>query len=386
MLLHDRDKGPSALAAAFEALKAFVLRFDWLQILPMAVLLCFGVMFIYGTGQQVGGYAADSFWKKQLQWIAIGLAIWAVLSFVDYRLLGPVAFVAYPLAIILLVYVLIGGVVVFGARRWLEFGGVRLQPSEVAKIAVLLATAWLLSIKGSDINKLSWLLAIGAIFIVPFLLVLKQPDLGSALVLVPIVCSICFVANLKWRYIILAMLLTAAAVPIAYECMHDYQRDRIKVFLDPDSDPQNRGWNQLQAEMAVGSGGLMGKGFMQGTQNSLGFLPQTVSNTDFIISVIAEETGFAGTLTITAMYLLLIFSALRAAMLAPDDFGRFLCVGGAAVFFTHSVINIGMSIRLMPVTGLPLPLVSYGGTFMLAMMSYLGIIQSVYARRHEKPS
>jgi rod shape determining protein RodA len=385
-LLLEKEKNNSSSSAFLEGLRAFFGRFDYIQIAAMLALLCYGVAFIYGTGQQVGGYAADAFWQRQLIWIGIGFMVWLLLSFLDYRILGPASLVSYPIAIVLLVYVLLAGIVVFGARRWLDFGGIRLQPSELAKLAVLTSAAWLLSLPGADINKFRWMIGLGALLAIPFLLILKQPDLGSALVLVPIVASIAFVAKLKWRYIILAVCITLAAVPIAYECMHDYQRDRIKIFLDPDSDPQNRGWNQLQAEMAVGSGGLLGKGFMQGTQNSLGFLPQTVSNTDFIISVIAEETGFVGTIGLTSMYLLLIFSALRTALAAPDDFGRYLCVGAAAVFFTHSVINIGMSIRLMPVTGLPLPLVSYGGTFMVAMMSYLGIIQSVYARRNERSS
>ncbi len=380
LLIDDGSKKEGSVF--WSSLHAFFSRFDYVQIMAMLVLLGFGLAFIYGTGQQVGGYAADSFWKKQAVWIGVGFGVWFALSLLDYRLLGPASVVIYPVAILFLVYVLFGGIVVYGARRWLEFGGVRFQPAELGKIAVLTSCAWLLSVPGVDINKFRWMVVVGALAGLPFLLICKQPDLGSGLVLIPIAGFIVFAAKLKWRYIILAICLTVAAVPIAYECLHDYQKDRIKVFLDPESDPLNRGWNQIQAEMAVGSGGFFGKGFMQGTQNSLGYLPQTVSNTDFIISVIAEETGFVGTLAITAMYMLLVFSALRTALLAPDDFGRYLCVGAAAVFLAHSVINIGMSIRLMPVTGVPLPLVSYGGTFMVAMMSYLGILQSVYARRH----
>ena len=152
------------------------------------------------------------------------------------------------------------------------------------------------------------------------------------------------------------------------------------MFLNPGADPLNKGWNQMQSELAVGSGGLTGKGFMQGTQNQLGYLPQTVSNSDFIFSVIAEETGFAGSILLLAMYVLLMISIFRTALIAPDDFGRYLCAGIGAVLALHSIVNIGMSIRLMPVTGLPLPLVSYGGTFMLATLSCLGMVQSVYAK------
>ena len=164
--------------------------------------------------------------------------------------------------------------------------------------------------------------------------------------------------------------------------LRPYHKARIHVFLKPDSDPLNKGWNQRQSELAVGSGGLTGKGFMQGTQNQLGYLPQTVSNSDFIFSVIAEETGFLGSALLLIMYTVLMISIFRTALIAPDDFGRYLCTGIGAVLALHSIVNIGMSVRLMPVTGLPLPLVSYGGTFMLATMSCLGIVQSVYARRN----
>ena len=211
-----------------------------------------------------------------------------------------------------------------------------------------------------------------------------QPDLGTALILLPVVGFTAFAARLKWRYLIILGAIALIILPAAYFSLKDYQRDRIMVFLDPERDPQNRGWNQLQAEMAIGSGGFTGKGFMQSTQNPMGYLPQTVSNSDFIFPVIAEETGFIGSLFVVLMFMLLLFSVLRTALLAADDFGRYLCVGVATVIFFHSVINIGMSIRLTPVTGLPLPLISYGGTFLVAMLVYLGIVHSIYVHREKR--
>ena len=223
-----------------------------------------------------------------------------------------------------------------------------------------------------------------AVVALPFILIKMQPDLGTALILIPVVGFTAFAARLKWRYLIILGAIALIILPAAYFSLKDYQRDRIMVFLDPERDPQNRGWNQLQAEMAIGSGGFTGKGFMQSTQNPMGYLPQTVSNSDFIFPVIAEETGFIGSLFVVLMFMLLLFSVLRTALLAADDFGRYLCVGVATVIFFHSVINIGMSIRLTPVTGLPLPLISYGGTFLVAMLVYLGIVHSIYVHREKR--
>ena len=358
---------------------------DFLQLIPMLILLTIGACFIYGGGQQVGGFAAATFWKRHLFYMGIGLTLWLVLSFVDYRWFGPAAVVLYPVSILLLVLVLIPGIGTqyFGARSWLEFGPVNFQPAEIAKMAVILASAWLLSMKGADVNHVFWMLPLLAIAALPFVLIKMQPDLGSAILLFPIVGFMAFAARLKWRYLIILGIIVLIGLPTAYFSLKDYQKDRIMVFLDPERDPQNRGWNQIQAEIAIGSGGLTGKGFMQSTQNPMGYLPQTVSNSDFIFPVIAEETGFLGSLLVVLMYMLLLFSIFRTALLATDDFGRYLCVGIASVIFFHSVINIGMCIRLTPVTGLPLPLVSYGGTFLVAVLAYLGIVHSIYVHREK---
>ena len=195
--------------------------------------------------------------------------------------------------------------------------------------------------------------------------------------------------GLRWRYIVVGAtvaisLLTVEGLNEYYQVkplLKNYQRQRIEVFMHPEKDVKRRGWNQLQAKLAVGSGGVAGKGFMQGTQNELGFLPQTVSNTDFIFSVIAEETGFFGVSLLVLLYGLLIYSILRTAVLAVDKFGQYVACGTAAIIFMHTFVNMGMSVGVMPVTGVPLPLVSYGGSFLLTIMIYLGLIQSIYARR-----
>lgn len=362
-------------------LKLLFRRLDFAQIFPMLGLISIGILFIYSTGQQTGDPSALHFWEKQLGWTILGLSVWTVLTFSNYKSLRYWAIPVYIACIALLLCVLFFGLKIYGSKRWLQIFSIRLQPSEFAKFGVLLITSWLLSLKFFNVNKFTSLALIAVITGIPFFLIFKQPDLGSSLVLIPMVAVILFVANLNWKLIAVFALLGIAVVPAAYPFLSNYQKERILVFLDPERDPRNRGWNQLQSELAVGSGGMTGKGFMQGTQNTLGFIPKTVSNTDFIFSVIAEETGFIGSASIVILYAMLIFSALRTAIMARDDFGRYMAAGIAAIFFTHSVINIGMSIRIMPVTGIPLPLISYGGSFMLTSLIYLGVLQSIYAHR-----
>jgi len=370
-------------------LKKFLHRFDLLQIIPMLVLVTIGIAFVYSTGQQVGGHAAHSFWVKQVIWFIAGCGMWILLASMDYRNFKYFAVPIYILSVIALAAVFVIGVKVYGATRWLQVGGIKLQPSEFGKFAVVIILSTIMSMKNFNINSFWGMGLFGAAAILPFVLILKEPDLGSSLVIIPIAAAIAFVSKLKLKFIITGLVLGAVLFSAEvinekngyYPLLKGYQKERILVFLDPDRDRKDRGWNQFQSELAVGSGGVLGKGYMQGTQNTLGFLPQTVSNTDFIFSVIAEETGFAGSLLIILMYALLIAAALRTAFLARDRFGQYMGVGIAAAIFFHTVVNIGMSIRIMPVTGLPLPLISYGGSFMLSTMIYLGVLQSIYARR-----
>ncbi len=361
--------------------RSFFRRFDLFQIVPMLALLAIGALFIYGTGQQVGGVHATIIWKRQLLYMGVGLVIWFSFVFFDYRWLIPGTFLIYPVAILLLIAVLFFGRELFGARRWLSIAGVSIQPSEFGKLAVILSVSLLLSRKTVNINHLRWAGVTLLLTAIPFLLIYKEPDLGSALVLLPVVGAIAFAANLKLKWLIVLLITAAAVTPAVYYNLKPYQKERVHAFLNPDSDPTDRGWNATQANLAVGRGGLTGKGFMQGTHCSLGYLPRTVANSDFIFPVIAEETGFLGTFTLLVLYAILLFSILRTALIAPDLFGRYLCIGIAALMLFHTVVNIGMCIRLLPITGLPLPLVSYGGSFLVAMLIYLGIVQSVYAHR-----
>ena len=377
-LIHDKKLTETPPVLIF--LRSFFSRFDLLQILPATVLLLTGVLFIYGTGQQIGGIYALH-WERQVLWIGIGVVFWLIFSLFDYRSYGVLSLLLYPFGLLLLIYVLFAGDVRYGARRWLEIGGVSLQPSEIVKLLTIVLASWIFSLEKFRITRWKSLGILALLAVIPGFLIFRQPNLSTALTLVFGLFAVAFAAGLRIRIILIGLLALAICAPVGYSMLRPYHKARIHVFLNPGSDPLNKGWNQMQSELAVGSGGLTGKGFMQGTQNQLGYLPQTVSNSDFIFSVIAEETGFVGSVLLLGMYALLMISIFRTALIASDDFGRYLCTGIGAVFALHTIVNIGMSIRLMPVTGLPLPLVSYGGTFMLATLSCLGIVQSVYANR-----
>lgn len=362
-------------------LRSVFFRFDYKQLIPMFILLVVGVCFVYGIGQQVGGVGAEIYWRRQIQWAAVGLVLWLLMALFDYRKYGVISMFLWPLSIALLGIVLKFGVDRFGAKRWFSLFGFSIQPSEIAKLCTVVFLAWLLSRKDVDINKIKWFFLSLLILAIPAFLIFRQPNLSTALTVFICGTAVIFTARLKAKTILIITIIMAVLAPVGYGMLRDYHKERIAVFLDASKDPLNAGWNQMQSELAVGSGGLTGKGFMHGTQNNLGYLPQTVSNSDFIFSVIAEETGFLGAAVVITMYVLLMISIFSTALTAQDDFGRYLCAGIGAMFALHSIVNMGMTIRMMPVTGLPLPLVSYGGTFMVTSLMALGIVQSVYSKR-----
>jgi rod shape determining protein RodA len=366
------------------AIGRFFARFDLMQIIPLALLLTIGMCFVHSTGQQVGGHHVELF-SRQCVYLAVGLALWFMFIMLDYRWIGLSSLLFYPAVVAILILVLMFGPVRNNTRRWIDIGPFSLQPSELGKMAVLFAVAWLASLKRVNINKIWWLGLVAILTALPFFLIYKEPDLGTAIVLIPLTAAILFAANLRWIYIAIIAVFCIGGPIIAYNSpiLKNYQKKRIDMFINPEGDRYGGGWNVIQAEIAVGTGGMTGKGYRQGTHTMLGYLPPKVADSDFIFPVIAEETGFAGTFSLILLYGLLLFSILRTALLASDLFGRYLCVGIAAILMTHVFINIGMCIRLVPVTGLPLPFISYGGTFLVAMLCYLGIAQSVYAHRND---
>ena len=369
-------------------LKQELARFDFTAFAATLLLLATGVVFIRSTGGQVGSEFAMGFWRKQLVWIAAGLAGYFVLARTDYRKLIPWSWFFYLGALVLLVTVLLVGKRVNGATSWLNLGPIQLQPSELAKLAVILFLAALHSNALFKVRKLGHILLSIAVLAVPAALIAIEPDFGSAAVLLPVGMVMIFAAGLNWRLILAALLaaavilgaLTANEVFGPRPLLKDYQRERILVFLNPERDLARRGYNAYQSKLAVGSGGWLGKGIGQGTQNLLGFLPQSVSNNDFIFSVLAEETGFVGSMLLLLGYAVLLYTVLRTAFLARDDFARQVGIGFATLIFVHLFINIGMSVGLTPITGLPLPLLSYGGSFVVSVLLGLGLIQAIYRR------
>ncbi len=376
----------------WDKLLRFFGSFDYVQLIALAFLIGIGLLFIRSTGIQVGTPWAMAHFTKQLQWVGAGTVLYIIASLVNYRAesfrAGVVLF--YLVMMLALALVLKLGIKVNGAVSWFDIGGgIRLQPSELSKLAVILLLAVMFSTRVFNVNRPGCVTLAMAATALPFGLILLEPDFGSAIILLPVFLAVVFCAGLKWRYIITlaVIVLIAGSAVIANEAtqfrplLKEYQRNRIRVFLDPEIDLMNSGYNQYQARLAVGSGGLTGKGIGQGTQNALGFLPQTIANNDFIFSVIAEEIGFAGCFLLIVGYLALFYSILRSAFLSADAFGRYIGVGVAAMLFTHCFINIGMSVGLCPVTGVPLPFISYGGSFMLMGMAALGVMQSVYRYR-----
>ncbi|NCD22199.1 MAG: rod shape-determining protein RodA [Spartobacteria bacterium] len=360
---------------------------DWLAVLLAAILLATGLSFIYSAswrGEETG--IVGAWFARQIWWAALGCVLATALALVDYRLWIRAAWWLYLAALALLALVLLFGTKVFGAARWLNVFGVLVQPSEFAKVALVLLLARVLG--GGALEPRSFAtVAVGLLLMaLPFGLILVEPDLGTAAVLVPTTVIVLFAAGAAFRYLLGLAVLGAGAVglalsPLGRFMLSDYQHERILTFLDPSRDPLGSGWNALQSAIAVGSGGFWGKGFLNGSQNVLGFLPRTVSPTDFIFPVIAEETGFIGASALLLVFALLLTRYVRAAWTANDPAGSLLATGIAGLLFSHVFVNVGMTIGLLPITGLPLPFVSSGGSFMVSTLAGFGLVQSVHVRR-----
>ena len=355
-------------------------RLDWGFLLTMFALMAVGIAFIYSASSRSEGTVLTELTQRQLQWILTGLVLFVMVVVADYRRVGESAWAAYVVGLVLLVLVLFMGKKIYGAVRWLNLFGIQIQPSEFAKLGTVIMLARFLSNPGRDMADPRTLFKALLLVALPMLLIMRQPDLGTAATLLPVAFVMMFVAGVPPRYLFLLILVGVLAAIPGWFVLHDYQRERIHVFFDPSRDPLGTGWNSIQSGIAVGSGGLTGKGFMMGTQNILGFLPRTVAPTDFIFSVIGEETGFVGSVTLLVLFAMLVGGCLRAALASRDKLGRVLSVGVITLLFSH-IVNMAMTVGLMPITGLPLPLVSYGGSFMMCTMLGLGLVQSVYVRR-----
>jgi rod shape determining protein RodA len=348
---------------------------DWLLIGAVLAVCAIGLAMIYSA---TGG-AGRVYWT-QVYALGLGAMAMVVCLMIDYRSLADKSHWIYLAMVLALIGVLFFGAVRGGSRRWIDLGVFNLQPSEFAKAVLALMLAKMLGEERRPaLTNVDLMIAV-ALTAVPFLVIARQPDLGTAVTLLPILLVVAFVAGMPMRYIYAMVLVAVLAAPVAYKFgLQDYQRERISTFLDPAQDPRGAGYQQIQARITVGSGGVWGKGFMEGTQGQLRFLP--VAHNDFIFSVLAEEQGLAGVIVALGLYLFVIMRALDAARLAKDRLGAYLVLGVLSSFTFQVIYNITMSAGLAPVKGLTLPLMSYGGSSLIATMAGFGLILNVRMRR-----
>jgi rod shape determining protein RodA len=351
---------------------------DWALLAAVLALCAMGVVMIYSTTADPTR-AASHLYATQFYAIVIGLAAMGFMLALDYRTFTDKSPLIYLGLLALLVYVLFFGTAQMGARRWIGLPFFNVQPSEFAKVGVALVLAKLF---GENRSRPAWsdLAVGGALTCIPLVLIAREPDLGTAVTLVPVFLAVAYLAGVRLRIFGVLFLCLLLAAPVAWRfALKDYQKSRITTFLDPAQDARGAGYQQIQARITVGSGGLSGKGFKQGTQGQLRFLP--VAHNDFIFSVLAEEQGFAGVLVALGLYLFVILRALEAARLAKDRLGSYLVLGVLAGFTFQVVYNITMSAGLAPVKGLTLPLMSYGGSSMIATLAGFGLVLNVRMRR-----
>jgi rod shape determining protein RodA len=351
---------------------------DWTMVIAILALCTLGVIMIYSTTSDPTR-GTSHMYITQLYAIVIGLGVMVFMLTLDYRSFTDKSHLIYIGLCALLLYVMFFGMVQMGARRWIPLKIFNLQPSEFAKVGLALVLA---KFFGENRGTPAWTdLAIGgALTLLPLYLIAKEPDLGTAVTLLPVFLAVAFLAGMRMRILGILAVCFVLAAPIAWKfALKDYQKSRISTFLDPSQDARGAGYQQIQARITVGSGGLTGKGFRQGTQGQLRFLP--VAHNDFIFSVLAEEQGFAGVLAALGLYLFVILRALEAARLSKDQLGSYLVLGVLASFVFQVVYNITMSAGLAPVKGLTLPLMSYGGSSMIATLAGFGLVLNVRMRR-----
>jgi rod shape determining protein RodA len=350
--------------------------FDW-PLLAVALVICaLGVLQIYSATHDTRWQDA---WWKQIIWIAIAMGLMWIASSIDYHtLLGQVPLM-YGLSIASLIAVLGVGRLVFGSRRWIRILGFNFQISEFVKLVIILMVARYLSELKSDRVRPRDLLKLGGLVGIPVALVMYQPDLGTGLTYLPILAAGILIAGIRWHYLAAIALVGALALPVGWVFLKDYQRTRLVTFMEPSRDPRGAGYQVIQSKIAVGDGGMWGRGVTRGTQTQLRFLP--VPHTDFIFSAFAEEHGFVGVVVVLGLYFLLLMQIVQNAQMAPDRSGMYVCMGVATLLLFHLLVNVGMVVGRMPVTGIPLPLMSSGGSNMFSVFMMLGLVNNVRLRR-----
>jgi rod shape determining protein RodA len=365
--------------------RRLIANFDWVTLAIVLFLSVAGIMTIFSATRPLLGGGHPPYFIKQTYWLAIGLAAMAFVVSIDYAWFGRAAPPLYAAGLVLLLAVLFAGRTGMGAQRWISLGPVGFQPSELFKLAFVLMLTRHMSLMGGTLG----LREVARIFLgfvcIPFLLVVKQPDLGTALVMLLIFLSITLSRGVQKKVAVLAVSIAVISVPfvgnVFWDELKDYQKKRLVAFVDPDVDPAGISYHINQSKVAIGSGGVLGKGYLKGTQGPFRFLPE--KHTDFVFAVFAEEWGLLGSSAILLCYLALILRGLDTARRAKDEFGRLLALGVTAMFTIYSSFNIGMTLGLLPVVGIPLPFMSYGGTALVGNFVAAGVLMNVRMRRFE---
>ncbi len=349
---------------------------NWGMVLLLCAVAGIGFAMLYSAANG----SMEPWASRQMMRFGLGLVIMFVVALIDVRFWFRYAYLIYFGCLALLGAVEVMGSIGMGAQRWIDLGFIRLQPSEMMKVALVLALArYFHGLSNEDIGRLTYLLLPTMLALAPAALVLKQPDLGTAGMLLLAGGAVFFCAGVRWWKFALVIVAGLAAVPVAWQFLHDYQKARVLTFLNPENDPLGAGYHTLQAMIGFGSGALTGKGFMQGTQSHLNFLPE--KQTDFIFTMLAEEFGLVGSITLLGLYFLLLAYGFAISLRARNQFARLLAIGLTTNLFLYVSINMAMVMGVFPVVGVPLPLVSYGGTVLLTVMASMGLVMSCYIHR-----
>ncbi|RJP73146.1 MAG: rod shape-determining protein RodA [Candidatus Abyssobacteria bacterium SURF_17] len=354
--------------------------FDYVTLTCALLLVLTGLLTVFSSAYKAGLGEVEHYFSRQMMWALLGLAAMMVAIIVDYRFMARFAYYFYAGTLALLVFLLFTGKEVQGAQRWIRVMGVNLQPSEFVKVSTLFVLARYLDDVREDIRRKRFLVLAIVLAGVPSGLIVLQPDLGTGLVLVALLGGMLFAANANPRHLLALVISGFVMVPVFWHFLKDYQKARLLSFVNPNVDPLGSSYQVIQSKIAVGAGGLTGKGLLAGTQSQLNFLPE--QHTDFIFSVFAEQWGFLGSCVLVALYLTLLFQSIKIARASRDFLGSMLVVGIITIMAFQVLVNLLMTVGLMPVTGIPLPFMSYGGSNLLAVMACVGLLLGVNTRSH----
>jgi rod shape determining protein RodA len=350
---------------------------DWTVLLIVLLICGVGVLQIYSATRDTDYTSA---WWKQVVYVLGGLVFMWIALHIDYHTMLHYVPALYIGSVGALLVTYLIGEKAYGSKRWIPMGfGVHLQVSEFVKLVIILLVARYLTELRTDELEIREMLKLAGLVLIPTALVMKQPDLGTSLTYVAVLIACAFLAGLRWKYVAVIAVLTVVVLPISWQFLNEYQKGRIVSFMDPERDPQGKGYQLIQSQIAVGSGGMFGKGVTKGTQTQLRFLP--VPHKDFIFSAFAEEHGFVGVAVVLCLFFVLVMRIVQNAQTAPDRVGMYLCMGVAALLLFHVLVNVGMVAGLMPVTGIPLPFMSFGGSSIWTFFLALGLVNNVRLRR-----